>query len=538
MIKILACGISKYREDGWDDLPFCVQDAKEFCKVFDENIITEQIINFSGSGEVTRKKYKDTLKKVSRSMTDKDILVYFHSGHGGIGEYIKKSYLELSDGKIYIEEVVNILNRAKAKAKIIILDACHSDIGAKYMPPISKDNIDDFCGKGIAILSSCKQNQTSTGSEEGSVFTRFLCDAVKSSCVTNERVLYFNDLQNLISIYARNYNIKNPKEQQIPVMRTSLIGTVAFPIRNYTEKIKPKELVLKTKKFDIINIKGSIKDGYLAKKRKFVKIGVVLKYDIEPEEIGDIIERVVNHLQENRKKIIEKRWKNITENPIEIVHMIIYRGYLDKEFDIYSYLGKWTLNVNDDNWHEKNKIKCTRNGYMSWQINENYDILKENKTGNIMPDEELIVFWNERIKTISESIARFDKKYHEYISEDISCNDLKKCAISTIKKIQNIYDECFDLGFASPFSRYKQLHKIGLEVAVDAMDIPQIFLSCIEEKQEFKGKMEIEWKEYYKRLDEWNYEANQKKTITKKIFYIIKNTIQKFLKRILFAKKL
>ena len=115
---------------------------------------------------------------------------------------------------------------------------------------------------------------------------------------------------------------------------------------------------------------------------------------------------------------------------------------------------------------------------------------------------------------------------------------MKKCAISTIKKIQNIYDECFDLGFASPFSRYKQLHKIGLEVAVDAMDIPQIFLSCIEEKQEFKGKMEIEWKKYYKRLDEWNYEANQKKTITKKIFYIIKNTIQKFLKRILFAKKL
>ena len=83
--------------------------------------------------------------------------------------------------------------------------------------------------------------------------------------------LYFNDLQNLISIYARNYNIKNPKEQQIPVMRTSLIGTVAFPIRNYTEKIKPKELVLKTKKFDIINIKGSIKDGYLAKKESLLK---------------------------------------------------------------------------------------------------------------------------------------------------------------------------------------------------------------------------------------------------------------------------
>ena len=81
-----------FRVMGYDGASYRSQmlkkGAKEFCKVFDENIITEQIINFSGSGEVTRKKYKDTLKKVSRSMTDKDILVYFHSGHGGIGEYI------------------------------------------------------------------------------------------------------------------------------------------------------------------------------------------------------------------------------------------------------------------------------------------------------------------------------------------------------------------------------------------------------------------------------------------------------------------
>ena len=38
MIKILACGISKYREDGWDDLPFCVQDAKEFWVTLKETI--------------------------------------------------------------------------------------------------------------------------------------------------------------------------------------------------------------------------------------------------------------------------------------------------------------------------------------------------------------------------------------------------------------------------------------------------------------------------------------------------------------------
>lgn len=49
-------------------------------------------------------------------------------------------------------------------------------------------------------------------SEDGktSVFTQFLCDALKDKHLIREDSLYFNDFQNLVSIYAINYNRKHP----------------------------------------------------------------------------------------------------------------------------------------------------------------------------------------------------------------------------------------------------------------------------------------------------------------------------------------
>ena len=107
MIKILACGISKY--EGADNLSFCVNDAKEFCKAFDENIIVDQINNFSGNGEIRKKEYNKIFKKFCKEANNKDILIYFHSGHGGIDKY-GKSVLQLTDDVIYIDKIVKMLN--------------------------------------------------------------------------------------------------------------------------------------------------------------------------------------------------------------------------------------------------------------------------------------------------------------------------------------------------------------------------------------------------------------------------------------------
>lgn len=526
MIKILACGISKY--EGADDLSFCVNDAKEFCKAFDENIIVDQINNFSGNGEIRKKEYNKILKKFCKEATNKDILIYFHSGHGGIDKY-GKSVLQLTDDAIYIDKIVKMLNASKAKSKIIMLDACYCDMGSEYMPPINKDDIDDFCGKGIEIFSSCRKNEKSAGSEVTgiSVFTNFLCDAVRDDWLAKDKFLYFNDLQTLVSIYAKNYNEEHPEKRQTPIVRTSLIGTVAFPTRKYKEKIKIDEQIVETKEFDLLNIKGSVKRGDDGEKRKFVKATVVLKIEMEQETIESIIEKTVMCIQENRENIISKRWTE-QKNLVEIMHLLIYKKDLDRELNIYSYIGKWTLNENDDNWHEKNKIKCKHKGYISWKYNESYDCLKEMKTKNVFSDKELLSFWKTRIKIISEETAEFDKKYREYISKDISCDDLKKCAITVISELNKIIEECDDSNFPMPFSKCKRLHELGLQVVTDARSIPQIFLLCEEKKEEFKELIDLEWGQYYKRFNEW---GEEKEVISKylegKRFYFIRNIIRK-----------
>ncbi len=526
MIKILACGISKY--EGADNLSFCVNDAKEFCKAFDENIIVDQINNFSGNGEIRKKEYNKIFKKFCKEANNKDILIYFHSGHGGIDKY-GKSVLQLTDDVIYIDKIVKMLNASKAKSKIIILDACHCDMGSEYMPPINKNNIDDFCGKGIVIFSSCRKNEESAGSEKDgiSVFTNFLCKAVRDDWLVKDKFLYFNDLQNLVSIYAENYNKKHPKEQQTPVVRTSLIGTAAFPTRKCKEKIKIDEQRIETKEFDLLNIKGSIKKGNCGEKRKFVRATVVLKAEMEKKSIESIIENVEICLQENREKIVSKKWKE-QKKFIEIMHLLIYKNDLDRELDIYSYIGKWTLSENDNNWHEKNKMKCRHKGYMSWEYNKSYDYFKKIKTKNVFSDKDLISFWEARIKIISEETAEFDKKYREYISKDISCNDLKKCAITVIFKLEKIIRECDDSDFPMPFSKCKRLQKLGLQVVTDARSIPQIFLLCEEKKEEFIGRIDLEWEQYYKSFNEWEEEKKLlSKYLERKRIYFIRNIIRK-----------
>lgn len=506
MIKILACGVNKYEGSG-GNLSFCVNDAKEFCKAFDANIIVDEINNFSETGEVRKEQYKNTLKKYCMNGSNNDILIYFHSGHGEVDKY-NNSYLQLTDDRIYIDEIVKILNASKAKSKIIILDACHCDIGAEYMPPVDKDNSDNFCGKGIAIFSSCKKSECSMGSEEIgiSVFTNFLCDAVSDNWLTKGKFLYFNDLQTLVSIYAQNYNRQNPEQQQTPVMRTSLIGTVAFPTRRYKENPKENKQRLQTQEFDVLDIIGSIKVGNNGGRRKFVRASIVLKFEMEQQDIEKIIEKIVIYLQKNREKISARKWKEIREESIEIMYLLIYKGSLDKELDIYSYVGRWTLNKEDNNWHEKDKVRCTDRGYVSWKYNENYNYIKENKIKNVFVDKELLIFWKKRIRIISEEIAEFDQKYREYISEDIICNDLRECAISACVKLIKIVEECDNSCFPMPFSKCKRFHELGLKVATNARSIPQVFLLCEEGQLEFRERIDLKWSQYYESLAEWGEE--------------------------------
>lgn len=244
MVKLFACGVNEYR--GEMNLPFCVNDSIAFCEAFKENLIIDEkdIYIVTDNGNISNIEYCKVLKAFCEEATEKDTLVVFHSGHGGVDEN-NDNFLVMTnslneDTYVYTDQIINFLMHSKANSKVVILDCCHSDVGEKFIPPIDEDAVvEKFYATGITIFCACKKQEQSM-SEDGktSVFTQFLCDALKDKHLIREDSLYFNDFQNLVSIYAINYNRKHPGEDQTPVMRTSMIGTLTFPSRICKEQKK------------------------------------------------------------------------------------------------------------------------------------------------------------------------------------------------------------------------------------------------------------------------------------------------------------
>ena len=139
----------------------------------------------------TRANILAALKSVADATEPDDLLLFYYSGHGDEAE--GQSYLVARDGRhlvlgdtaVPVARVKQIMDAAPARAKVILLDACHSgaDIGKKGPQPMTKEFIERVFeqAEGMAILASCKQGQFSYewGLQEGSVFTHYLLDALK-----------------------------------------------------------------------------------------------------------------------------------------------------------------------------------------------------------------------------------------------------------------------------------------------------------------------------------------------------------------------
>jgi len=139
------------------------------------------------------------LKAVADATEPNDLLLFYYSGHGD--EAGGESYLIARDGRrvvlddtaVRVSRVQKIIKQAPARAKVIILDACHSgaDIGGKGPKPMPKDFIRRVFeqAEGLAVLASCKQGQLSYEwhENERSVFTHFLLQAFGGAADRDEK---------------------------------------------------------------------------------------------------------------------------------------------------------------------------------------------------------------------------------------------------------------------------------------------------------------------------------------------------------------
>jgi hypothetical protein len=178
------------------------------------------------------------LKAVADATEPDDLLLFYYSGHGdedGGESYLvarNGRMLVLGDTAVRVSRVKEIMEGAPARAKVIILDACHSgaDVGGKGPRPMSEGFIRRVFeqAEGMAALASCKQGQLSYEwrENERSAFIHFLLEALAGQADRDEKGFVTvqdanRHVSNGVKLWASQRNLS-----QTPTLQAAIAGDI------------------------------------------------------------------------------------------------------------------------------------------------------------------------------------------------------------------------------------------------------------------------------------------------------------------------
>lgn len=232
-------GVNKYTD--YPLLQVCVKDVVA---------IHQQLLNAGYDPERIRLLTDDTdplpmrskiyaaVKQMAKAATRDDLVLFYYSGHGDV--FDNESYLVAREGEshaleytaVALREITDILQSSEARAKVIILDACHSGAnfegkGPKSMPPEFIERVFRQA-QGQVILASCQQGEFSYEwrARERSVFTHFLLEALEGKADFDEKgIVTVQDVNRYVSDGVRKWAFQGGKSQT-PTLQGAMAGDI------------------------------------------------------------------------------------------------------------------------------------------------------------------------------------------------------------------------------------------------------------------------------------------------------------------------
>jgi hypothetical protein len=196
------------------------------------------------------------LKAVAAVTDSDDLLLFYFSGHGV--EKGGEIYLMPQNGMgiapdetgLSIRYIKKIMEEAKARAKVILLDACHSgtDGPAKGSQEMSEEFIKNVFKQaaGMAILSSCRSNQFSYEWKEKqcSVFTYYLLEALEGKADrSNKGFVTVLDVNLYVTDGVKSWASQN-RVIQVPILSYLVSGDILLTTIQEPGIIDPEQYVV------------------------------------------------------------------------------------------------------------------------------------------------------------------------------------------------------------------------------------------------------------------------------------------------------
>lgn len=211
------------------------------------NVPQDHIRIISGDerpGFVRTATFARAIGEMKSQLGSDDTFILYFSGHGkterAANVYTPSSSasIVLSDGEIELQSVIDYMDHIPAGAKIVILDCCYSG-GFQGAGPRRLDfesAITEFAGKGIAVIASSSADEIARIGPGGeySVFTIMLSHSIIEGHTPLQETVSLNEIYDSMMQMMERWNDANPDSQQHPIFRSSIGGTIYFPLRKYT----------------------------------------------------------------------------------------------------------------------------------------------------------------------------------------------------------------------------------------------------------------------------------------------------------------
>jgi hypothetical protein len=243
-------GVDAYKDRTYRRLRVCTQDLSAISQQLSVSGFAPAsmyVLSNHTSELPTRENILTTLKAIALATKPEDLLLFYYTGHGDIDEH--ESYLVANDGRfinlehtaVAINQIKKIMQQSSARAKVLILDACHGGaaIGTKGPRRMSPDFIQRVFeqAQGIAILSSCMQNQVSYEwqKQSRSVFTYYLLEALQGLADNDDKgFVTVADIHRHVSNGVIQWATSN-KKPQTPTFQAEMAGDII--VCYYEQKI-------------------------------------------------------------------------------------------------------------------------------------------------------------------------------------------------------------------------------------------------------------------------------------------------------------
>lgn len=206
-VYLVSAGIADYPGTS-SDLTLCVKDAETIVQLYRKNASLEYCLLLNELA--TKERIVKAMKKVYKSATANDIVVFFYSGHGYAGGFC--AY----DGNLSYAEVRKVMAGSKCKNKMIFADACYSG-DMRTGGRSSQSTVSAAKKANVMLFLSSRSNETSAerSTMENGFFTTYLQKGLRGGADKNrDRVITAKELFDFVHTGV----VELSDDKQHPVM--------------------------------------------------------------------------------------------------------------------------------------------------------------------------------------------------------------------------------------------------------------------------------------------------------------------------------